>query len=198
MKFGGTSIEDARAFGRVRKIILNQHRSGSVIVVSAMSGVTDALVASVRVAAQAGTAPAMRTLEEQFDRHLQVAQVLGARSRRRFEGLLEDSRRDIAGKLSKARGSSVTGLRRLLDSITSYGEQLSANLLVMVLKEHGLATSYVDARRCILTDKKHGNAQPLFPQTCHRMQAELKPVLKKKGLPVLGGFIVASNTGATT
>ena len=198
MKFGGTSIEDARAFDRVGKIVRNQKRVGSVIVVSAMSGVTDALIASVRIAAQAGALPAIRNLEEHFERHLQVARGLGARSRRRIERLVADSRRDITSELSKAHSSRAAVLRGLLDSITSYGEQLSANLLVTILKEHGLAASYVDARRCILTDQKHGSAQPLFPQTCHRMQAELKPILKKKRVPVLGGFIGTSRTGATT
>lgn len=198
MKFGGTSIEDARAFDRVGKIIRNQKRANPVIVVSAMSGVTDALIASLQIAAQEGVLPAVRTLDKHFERHLQVARGLGTRSQRTIERLVADSRCDIISELSKAQGSRSAGLRGLCDSIPSYGEHLSANLLVTILKEHGLAASYVDARRCVLTDQKHGSAQPLFPQTCHRMQAELKPFLKKKRVPVLGGFIGASRTGATT
>ena len=61
MKFGGTSIEDSEAVGRVGRIIRNQNRSSSVVVVSAMSGVTDALITSVRIAAQAGALPAIQT-----------------------------------------------------------------------------------------------------------------------------------------
>lgn len=198
MKFGGTSVKDAQAFDRVGQIIRNRSRAGSVIVVSAMGGVTDALTASVRIAARAGALPAIRTLEEPFERHLQVAHGLGARSRRKIERLVADSRRDIISELTKAHRSRSNGLRQLLDSVISYGEQLSANLLVMILKEHDLAASYVDARRCILTDYNHGNAQPLFPQTCHRMQAEFHPILQKKRVPVMGGFIGASRTGATT
>lgn len=198
MKFGGTSIEDARAFDRVGKIIRKQKRAEPVVVVSAMSGVTDALIASVRIAAQAGALPAVRTLEEHFERHLEVARGLSARSRRRIERLVADSRRDISSELSKAHRSRSAGLKGLFDSIPSYGEHLSANLLVTILKEHGLAASYVDARRCVLTNQKHGSAQPLFPQTCHQMQAELKPFLKRKRIPVLGGFIGASRTGVTT
>ena len=198
MKFGGTSIEDAGAFDRVGKIIRKQKRANPVIVVSAMSGVTDALIASVRIAAQAGPLAAVRTLEEQFERHLQVARGLGTRSRRSIERLVADSRRDITSELRKVHRSRSAGLRRLLDSIPSYGEQLSANLLVAILKEQGLAASYIDARSCVLTDQKHGSAQPLFPETCHGLQAELNPILKKKRVPVLGGFIGASRTGATT
>lgn len=198
MKFGGSSIADAPAFDRVGKIIRNQRRAAAVIVVSAMSGVTDALTASVRIAARAGALPALRALEEHIERHLLVARGLGARSRRKIERSLSDTRRNISSELSRVHGSSSAALRALLDSITSHGEQLSANLLVMTLEEHGLAASYVDARRCILTDQKHGRAQPLFPETCHRTQAELKPILNKNKVPVLGGFIGASRAGATT
>ncbi|HEY3040347.1 MAG TPA: aspartate kinase [Pyrinomonadaceae bacterium] len=198
MKFGGTSVKDAKAFDRVGQIIHERNHAGLVIVVSAMSGVTDALIASVRIAARAGAAPAIQTLEEHLERHLQVARGLGVRSRRKIERLVADSRRDIIGELNKAHRSRSTGSREVLDSVTSHGEQLSANLLVVILKERDLAASYVDARRCILTDHKHGNAQPLFPQTFHRMQAELHPILQKKRIPVMGGFIGASRNGATT
>jgi len=80
MKFGGTSLEDSEAVGRVGQIIRNQNGFSSVVVVSAMSGATDALIASVRIAAKAGALLAIRSLDEHFERHLQVARGLGARA----------------------------------------------------------------------------------------------------------------------
>ncbi len=46
MKFGGTSIADARAFESVAQIIAAHIGLRPVVIVSAMSGMTDALVAS--------------------------------------------------------------------------------------------------------------------------------------------------------
>jgi aspartate kinase len=82
--------------------------------------------------------------------------------------------------------------------MASQGERLSANLLTIVLEEFGIPASYVDARRCILTNEEHGQAEPLFLETEFRLQAELKPLLEAKRVPVLAGFIGATRDSATT
>lgn len=196
MKFGGTSVEDALAFAQVAQILRAQ-REYPVAVVSAMSGVTDALIASMRIAAEGGIAKAIRSLEEHFERHLRVAGSLGTTARARTQLLVEHTRREIIELLNTVAIKRTTN-GRLQDSIASHGERLSANLLTIILGEYGLPAFYVDARSCILTDEEHGNAQPLFPETRKLTRTQIKPLIGKKRLPVLGGFIAAARNGVTT
>src|SRR5215204_5380566 len=92
LKFGGTSIGDTSAFKRAAQIVRANQRSSVVVVVSAMSGVTDALIKSIRTAASHGFTPALKTLEEHFERHLQVAQHLGTEGLAKYRTVIESSR----------------------------------------------------------------------------------------------------------
>lgn len=178
LKFGGTSVADAAAFERAVGIVRANHNWQVVVVVSAMSGVTDALLA-------------VRNLEEHFERHLQVAQILNAEQRRRFGELIEISKREILNLLPLAD-------LRTQDEIASYGERLCAALFAMVLEHHDLPATCVDARLCILTDDEHGNANPIIDEVRSRTTAHIQPLLKSKRIPVVGGFIGATAEGVTT
>ena len=180
LKFGGTSVADAAAFERAVEIVRANHNSRIVVVVSAMSGVTDALIA-------------VRNIEEHFERHLQVAQILNAEQQQTFRELIDNSKREIFALLPVAAADLQTH-----DKIASYGERLCAALFATVLEHHGLPASYVDARRCILTDDDHGNANPLMDEVCSRTRAHLNPFLELERVPVLGGFIGATAGGVTT
>jgi aspartate kinase len=197
MKFGGTSLEDRLAFERVARIVSSHKRESLVIVVSAMSLVTEALLLSLRAAAKGKISVALRSIDEHLERHLQVTHVLRATSRAGITRLIESFRQEIAELLEAVALSGKTSAS-LEDSIASYGERLSAHLLTVVLEEHGVPASYVDARQCILTDEEHGKARPLLKETWQRTRAELEPLLKAKRVPVLGGFIAATQKGVTT
>lgn len=179
LKFGGTSVADAAAFERAVEIVRANHNSRVVVVVSAMSGVTDALIA-------------VSNLEQHFERHLQVAQILNAEEQQRFRELIETSKREIFSRLP------VAADLRTQDEIASYGERLCGALFATVLKHHDLPASYVDARVCIVTDDDHGNANPLMDEVCSRTRAHLNPLLELNRMPVLGGFIGATAGGVTT
>jgi aspartate kinase len=197
MKFGGTSVEDGPAFERVAHIVDSYSQERPVVIVSAMSRVTDALLSSLRSAAQGEIGAARRSLEEHLERHLEVARSLGGPARPDTILLIERVRQEIRGLLESAAASRMTSAG-LQDIVASYGERLSASLLTVVLDEHGLPASYVDAGRCILTDEEHGKARPLPSHTRRRTRAELEPLLRAKRIPVLGGFIAATMKGATT
>ena len=197
MKFGGTSIEDQAAFERVAQIVASDKSARTVVVVSAMSRVTDALLLSLRLAARGDLNPALDSINEHLERHLQVASGLGASARAGATLLIESVRCEISDLLNAVSFSRKTSAR-MQDRIASYGERLSACLLASVLAEHGLPASYVDARRCITTDEEHGKANPLPRLTTQRTRAELEPLLKAGRVPVLGGFIAATIRGVTT
>jgi aspartate kinase len=196
LKFGGTSVEDWPAFERVAAIV-SANAAPLVVIVSAMGGVTDALVKNFRRAAKGELSPASQALEEHFERHLIVAGQLSAGSLAKMQALVEQSRGAIGRLLEIAAASGVADLQAR-DAIASHGEQLSANLLTLILEQHGIPASFVDARRCILTNDEHGSASPLLDEVARQTKAELAPLLEAKSVPVLGGFIGATSAGVTT
>jgi aspartate kinase len=203
MKFGGTSVEDAGSFERVLNIVRGQSAkhaasAAAVVVVSAMSRVTDALLAGVERSARGEAVEAARLLDEHFERHLGVARAhLGEDAQGTIEAAVESARREIA-ELLQSVASRPAERPALRDAVVSYGERLSAALLAAVLREAGLSATYVDARRVIVTTAEHGRAEPLMDETSARTRAELGPLLDASIIPVLGGFIAASADGRTT
>ena len=196
-KFGGTSIQDSAAFARVAQIVKAKQRGPLVVVVSAMSGVTDALIASFHDAATHGPERSLARLEEHFTRHLRVGESLNTKRFARLEKLIDVTRAELHDLLVRAADSRSSDLR-LYDAIVSHGERLAANLLTLVLEEHKLPAEYVDARRCVITNDKHADAEPILEEVRQRTPAELLLLLNTKRIPVLGGFIGATRKGVTT
>lgn len=197
LKFGGTSVADARAFERVRRIIRGRLEQRPVVVVSAMSGVTDALLASAELAGRGEVGAAAGRLDPLLERHRAVADALLEGQRPDFERHLEDARGRL-GELLRAVALSSETRPRVRDSIAAYGERLAAALLAAALRADKLPARYVDARRCVVTDDRYGNARPLIPECKGRIRAELEPLLAASEIPVLGGFIGATARGETT
>jgi aspartate kinase len=197
MKFGGTSLEDGEAFERVAHIVGSNPGGNLVVVASAMSGLTDALINSFQRAARGETTGALQTLEYHFERHLKVTSILGTSASERMRLVIEQSRREIVELLHDVCANRRTSAEGQ-DAMVSQGERLSANLLAIVLNGYGVSAAYVDARRCIITNSEHGNAKPLLEETWRHTRAELRPFLQTKRVPVLGGFIAATNDCVTT
>jgi aspartate kinase len=197
MKFGGTSLEDGEAFKRVVHIIDSNLSANLVVVVSAMSGVTNALIDGFQWTARGEAGVALRRLEVHFERHLKVAGSLGEAAREQMRAVIDHSRREMVELLDQVSATRVTTAKGQ-DAMASHGERLSANLLTLVLKHYGIPASYVDARRCIVTDEQHGSAKPLLEETWPQTHAELRPLIAANRVPVLGGFIGASRNHVTT
>ncbi|HEV7889976.1 MAG TPA: lysine-sensitive aspartokinase 3 [Pyrinomonadaceae bacterium] len=207
MKFGGTSVGDARAFERVAALVERASAdTRPVVVVSAMSRFTDALLEAFERAAGGSGADAAAQLEEHFERHTQVADaLLKGDSAAEFGASLEEARRGLSDLLcdaADAHANESEQSRRLLalkDEVVSHGEQLSSKLLAAVLRGRGIKARQVDARRCVITDDEHGRANPLKEETDRHTREELEPLIEAGEVPVLGGFIASSAaTGATT
>jgi aspartate kinase len=198
MKFGGTCVEDAAAFERVVKIVRTHRDSPCVVVVSAMSGVTDALLNTIARAESNSTAPGqlLDHLKPHFERHRLVAQRLVGQSDS-ITTLLESAQREIASLLADISEEEMP-VPLLQDLVVSYGERLSAPLLTEVFTQAGLLARYIDSRRCIITDGEHGRAEPLLEQTASRTRSKLEPLLNEGVIPILGGFIASTSDGTTT
>lgn len=198
MKFGGTSVGDVAAFERVFHIVSTQIDKHPVVVVSAMTKVTDALLAAFETAKKGGFAEAVASLEHHFERHLQVSRhFLAADKPNAFNGELDFARDELSELLMRVSRRSLP-LQMLKDAIQSYGEQLSSRLLTEVLKAKGVAARQVDARRLIVTDDEYGAAQPIWDETEKLVRLELEPIIAAGEVPIMGGFIAANRGGETT
>ena len=198
MKFGGTSVADAAAFENVARIIASEHKAAPVVVVSAMSRVTDSLLNATSIAGTGDAQRAFASLENVFNRHEVAAhELLSAPQREEFLKALQ-SAADQISELLKLFAQRSSERKALQDTIVSFGEFLSSTLLAAVLNGRDISARQVDARRCIITDDEHTCATPLMSESLTHTQNELHPVLEAGIVPVLGGFIGATKQGATT
>ena len=191
MKFGGTSVADVAAFENVARIIAAEREASPVVVVSAMSGVTDSLLAAT-------VDNNVASLEPAFRRHNAVAKELLSESQAALFLKQVSTAAEHAAELLRANQQNPAQRRVIQDAVVSLGEMLSSALLAEVLNHRGIEARQVDARRCIITDEQHTCAEPLMTETFSSCQRELRPVLEANVIPVLGGFIGATTNGATT
>ena len=198
MKFGGTSVQDADAFLRVADIVSSQKEFSPIVVTSAMSKFTDALLNAFESAKKGDSNAGFSSLAYHFARHSNVAQeLLGEESRLSFERELELAKSELSDLLLRAERRSLP-LSMLKDAVVSYGEQLSSRLLAEVCKAKGIKARQMDARRLIVTDEEYGAAAPIWEESEKLIQLELQNLIENGEVPILGGFIAASRSGETT
>jgi len=201
MKFGGTSMGSAQAIEQVAAIIGTQLAKGDqlLIVVSAMSGVTDTLLNAARTASRGDSATFLSTTEALRNRHFVAARELIA-DRPALADLLVELEVLFAELIALCH--SVAILReatpRALDRVASFGERLSARLLAAHLRQLGQTATTIDATDLIVTDDNFQDASPLTAETRARVQIKAVAMARQGGIPVITGFIGATVDGLTT
>ncbi len=201
MKFGGTSVGSAQAITLAADLV---HREAPkwqhiVVIVSAMRGVTDALIQGAVTAAHGDDHTYRGIVADLRVRHtLAVAELLsdaGARTSLlvTIEGYLDEF-------ASFCRSIHVLGevTPRAMDTISSLGERMNARVVAAMLQEAGLPARAVDATDVIVTDQRFQQATPLMDATRERVREFLVPLLQQGILPVITGFIGATRDGVTT
>ena len=198
MKFGGTSVEDATAIERVAEIVRSRAAEDPVVVVSALAGVTDQLLAAGQAAASGDRDRALERAQALRQRHLCTAsELLPSAPFGKVKPALESSF-DLLQELL----TGVATLRELsprsTDCLLSFGELVSSDIVSAALAARGLAGERVDARECLITDASHTKAAPLFDETRARLEARVRPLVERHSIPVMGGFIGATLDGIPT
>ena len=198
MKFGGTSVGDIAAFERVCRIVGEQIEKNPVVVTSAMTKVTDALLNAFEMARKNEPETAFDSLAPHFARHTEVSEhFLSDEAQKSFAVEIEKSKRELSEILERVSRRSLP-VQLLKDVIVAYGELLSSRLLTEVLRSKNINARFADARRLIVTDDEHGAANPIWEETERIVNLELNSIIEKGEVPVLGGFIAASRGGETT
>ena len=189
-KFGGASLADAAAVRHAIALILEPRPSRVVTVVSALAGVTDALLAIAEAARAGDVAAVDEQVTKLHKRHAAVATGIIGNARVRARLLRE---LDAAFEELRTLGYGVASLRELTprtkDFLLVRGEQLSARLVVAGLLARGANAEYVEAATLIRTDGVFGGAFPDLVATDREVRAQLRPLLRKRVLPVVPGFV---------
>lgn len=208
MKFGGTSVADQSAIERLIAIVRAQRQGdaqqqggdarGPIVVVSALSGVTDRLL-GIAAEAGAGDVEGARTnLRDLRQRHIVVSQVITDAAAREQAVAFLNREFDELERIVDALGVLREVSPRWLDTLAATGEILSSRVVAAALASHNVSASWVDSRRAIVTDGEHTQAAPLFPETTAALMLQVDPHLAAGRVPVLGGFVGATEQGVTT
>ena len=199
MKFGGTSMGSAERIRTAAALSAEEGRKRPVVVVvSAMSKITDLLLDSLRHAEagdREGLAANLRALEE---RHTETCKALLPSDRSahvlpRVQSLIAEFERIANGML-------MLGERppRSVDEAVSVGERLSALLMAEYLESQGIPSVAVNARDVIVTDAVFGNATPLMEPTREKARGALLGHLEAGRIPIVTGFNGATADGRPT
>ncbi len=197
MKFGGSSVESAAAIERVAGIVKARVDRRPVVVVSAMGKTTNKLLAIARDAIEGRRDAARAALDDLRGFHLREAQPVV------LEADWPEARRIIDEHFQEL-GELVTGLGvlgelspRSVDAISAYGERLSSAIVALAFRKFGMDSAHVDSRSVIVTDARHTQAAPLFPQTYARLAGSVAPLASRQ-VVVMGGFIASTEAGVTS
>jgi len=199
VKFGGTSVGDAAAITRAADIVRSRLERRPLVVVSALADTTNALLQIADQAATGQLIGAVRGIEALRDRHVKAAEELLAG----WSGA-NDVITDIGSAFdelaSLAEALSVLGhmTPRSLDAIAAKGEMISSVLIVAAFLAHGLPAEHVDARQVMITDDRFGRAEARTDRVAESSQRILRPILEQGRVPVVGGYVGATDTGIVT
>jgi aspartate kinase len=200
MKFGGTSVQNSQAIGQVMKIVSGRLDRSPVVVVSAMAGVTDALIRAVRYAARGRLEEAVSIIEELRQRHLSCALdlLLGGRNEMALaEQRIQELMAEIETALRLIAGEGTASPRNQ-DLVVSQGERLSSTIVACCLSAAGLDARLVDSRDFVVTDDNFTCAGLDLGKTCNRTRDRLLPMVEIGDIPVAQGFIGATLDGRPT
>jgi len=198
MKFGGTSVEDPAAIERTASIVAGRVATGKrpVVVVSAMSKVTDQLLRCAAAAAQGDRTGALAIASRLRSRHRDTAFAL-VKDAASLTNWIEQ-KFDTLDEVLRGLAAILELTPRISDLIVSYGEQLSSRMIAAAFRERGVDAAHVDAREIIVTDSQYQKAIPIDSAIDKRTADKLPPLIREGKVPVMGGFIGANEAGITT
>ncbi len=186
MKFGGTSVNSAQKIQTIAHIIKQHNHRSPIVIVSAFRGVTDMLLRAnqgehiswkelkgmhLQVAHDVWSAGIPVEIEARFDRYIQ-----------QIKSLLRNREQSLART----------------DAVIAYGEIMSSFLISRLVEYLGIPSRQIVATRLIVTDTTFGSAQFLPTPTITQTKKIIRPLLKKRIVPVITGFIGGTIQGHTT
>jgi aspartate kinase len=198
IKIGGGSLKGRKNIQDILDLVAERGR-GHVIVVSALSGITDRLIDSMAQALKdEETIPSI--MSELRNKHMLVARHVIPSGK-----FIQKYARDLNDHLGKLErlyfGLNFTkeNTPKMTDVISSFGERLSADLLAAALRARGFKATYRMPHKIgLVTDGKFGDATANLQKTSHNLRQHLLPLIKEGMIVFLPGFYGVSETGDIT
>ena len=197
-KFGGASLADAEAVRQAVRLV-RAHRGPLVVVVSALYGVTDALLDGARRSRAGDTRPAASAAAAFLRRHRELAHALvpAGASRRRLLVAADQQAREYH-EIARAVATLADLTARASDTLVARGERAASALVAAALVAAGRRAERVDATEIVVTDGHHGAAAPDLHATRRRTRRRLLPLLRRGVVPVVPGFIGSGPDGTVS
>ncbi len=200
MKFGGTSVQDAEAIGRVVSIVRGRLREKPLVVVSALAKVTRLLLEIAHEAEARHEARTAELLSQLRERHVQVAEQL----LHGHPDLLQDTKAKLEHRFARL-ASFVGGVCQIGElsprseaRIISHGELLSSILVNTAFNANGISSNWLDARRMVVTDENYMSARPDLEVTGANVRRAVAEEGKGAEVLLTQGFIATSTAGFTS
>jgi aspartate kinase len=199
MKFGGTSVADAKAITRVIGLVKMRRDKKTIVVVSAISEATNILTEVANLAAKNKLQQCKKILAPFKNRHLKIAKDLIYNKK-----LLTQTSDKINSYFAEL-DTTLEGISLIAElsdhcfaKVVSYGELLSSAILHTAMLEHDIKNTLIDARKIIITDDNYQQGTPLLEQMTKIMPSLLNKHLNQGTMVVTQGFIAGTSGGVTT
>lgn len=200
MKFGGTSVANYDAITRMISIVRGRLSEKPVVVVSALSKVTDLLYKIADEAAARDMKDAMDLLSQLRERHISLAKelmpdnsVLCGQACDKVNAICDELESFVSavcavGELS-ARSKAI---------IISNGEYLSSNIICYAMNASGIRTGFMDARKMIVTDDDYLKGEPDMNVIAERVPGIVSAAYEGADAVITQGFVSATAAGEPT
>jgi len=202
MKFGGTSVGSGEHIRHVASLINNYLGKGyqMVVVVSALKGVTDDLIEASEEARSGSRDHVYNLLQKTTEKH--VAAARNAIKNNLIREEVEQTLKTTLDELEKVL-TGITYLGELTskskDYVLSFGERMSTLIVWGTLRDLRLNVQYFTGKDAgIVTDSNFGEARPMIKVTAHQVKQKIEPLLERGTIPVVTGYIAATQNGEIT
>lgn len=201
IKYGGTSIDSPKKIKNMADFLVSQGGGNEIVAVcSATAGTTDSLL-GISDCIKKGEKKQAKTISSriiQKNRRLASETINHTENRSRLLKNLESDFSELADLVD---GVALLGevTPRSLDHLLSFGERISIKIIAHAIADLGRKTVALTGSEVgIITDSNFGESRPLMDTTILRVSKNIKEVLLKGGLPVIGGFVGADQHGRIT
>jgi len=200
MKFGGTSVANFEAITRTIFIIGGKLDQKPVVVVSALSKVTDLLYRISDAAAARDVDQTAQLMTELRSRHVNLASDLLEQS----PALKENAVTQVNAICDSLESlvNAVCAVGELSDRnkaiIISNGEILSSTIICFAMNAKGIRTNFIDARRMMVTNDEYLKGDPIVEEIEKRVPSIVNEAYKGMDAVITQGFIASNLAGEQT
>ena len=201
MKFGGTSVGSVDGLSKLVEITKQTQKDWKnvVMVASAFAGNTNLLLQIADLAQKSDFLAVDTAIDEMSVRNEKILLDMVRDASKREQANLRlkpllDELKLVCQAVSVIKEISP----RVSDLIVSFGERMSVIVIETILRDAGVRVEAVEATELIVTDDVHQNASPLLAETIEKTNRRLGALLEKGIVPVVTGFIAASQSGQLT